>query len=183
MLCPFSSHLHEGVAVQSKSSTGNLLKALAHISQRASSQDLRLVVNDESQGNTEKNFGSLVEKTIPDPQNCLQSQETRNRSVKWHALTSRWIPHLSTPTFTHLNWEYVNVEADEPAWHHQCPYARILGHELPYCRSFSLHQLPENLLVSLQAHHGWTVEVYNIHKVDKVTCLSECNRDTCWLTL
>lgn len=81
-LCDFLSHLHEGMTVQSESSTGDLFEALAHIEQRASSQNLRLVVNDESQGNTEKNLGALIEKTIPDPQNCLQVKETRKMFVK-----------------------------------------------------------------------------------------------------
>lgn len=55
------SYLHKCMTVQSESSTGDLFEALADIRQGASSQDLRLVVHDESQGNTEKNLGALVE--------------------------------------------------------------------------------------------------------------------------
>lgn len=74
----YLSYLHKRMTVQSESSTGHLFEALADIGQGASSQDLRLVVHDESQGNTEKNLGALVEKTIPDPQNCLPAKDTRN---------------------------------------------------------------------------------------------------------
>lgn len=70
-------YLHERVTVQGEGSTGDLLEALADVGQRASSQDLRLVVGDESQGHAEKNLGALVEKTIPDPQDCLQATEMR----------------------------------------------------------------------------------------------------------
>lgn len=78
----FLSYLHECMTVQSESSTGDLFEALAHIGQRASSQNLWLVVNDESQGNTEKNLGALIEKTIPDPENCLGAEITRKMFVK-----------------------------------------------------------------------------------------------------
>lgn len=155
--CP---HLHEGVALQSESSTGDLFEALTHIRQRASSQDFRLMVNDECQSNTEKNFGAFVEDTIPDPQNCLQVQETRRTSVKVCFVGLICVQGY-TLFFPHLNWEYVNVEANKPAWHNQGPYTRILGHELSHCRGFNLHQLPKNLLVSLQSQHGRTVVVYN----------------------
>lgn len=74
----YLSYLHKCMTVQSESSTGYLFEALADVRQGASSQDLRLVVHDESQGNTEKNLGALVEKTIPDPQNCLRAKDTRN---------------------------------------------------------------------------------------------------------
>lgn len=46
-------YLHESVAVQGEGPAGDLLEALADVGQRASSQDLRLVVHDESQGDAE----------------------------------------------------------------------------------------------------------------------------------
>lgn len=69
------------MAVQSESSTGDLFEAAAHIRQRTSSEDLRLVVNNKSQRNTEKHLGAFIEKTVPDPQNRLQVQETGQMSV------------------------------------------------------------------------------------------------------
>lgn len=66
-----SPYLHEGVAVHGESSTGHLLEAFTDVRQGACSQNLRLMVKDESQSDSEQNFGSLVEKTIPDPQNRL----------------------------------------------------------------------------------------------------------------
>lgn len=69
--CIWPSHLHKGVAVQSESPRSDLFEAFAHVRQRARSQDLCLVVKDESKSHAEKYFGSLVEKTIPDPQNSL----------------------------------------------------------------------------------------------------------------
>lgn len=68
-------YLHKCVTVQGKGSTGDLFEALADVGQRASSQDLRLVVHDESQGDAEKNLGALVEKTIPDSQDRLQATD------------------------------------------------------------------------------------------------------------
>lgn len=81
---------------------------------------------------------------------------------KWRVLTLNNNSSSTTLklTLTHLNWEDINVEADEPAWHHQSPYAGILVHELSYCRGFDLHQLTKNLLVGLQSQHVRTVVVY-----------------------
>lgn len=67
-------HLHEGMTFQRKSSTGDLSEALTHIRQGAGSQDLWLVVHNESQGNAEENLRAFIEKTVPDPQNCLQGK-------------------------------------------------------------------------------------------------------------
>lgn len=65
------------MTVQGEGSTGDLFEALADVGQRASPQDLRLVVDDEGQGDAEKNLGALVEKTIPDPQDRLQGDRER----------------------------------------------------------------------------------------------------------
>lgn len=92
-LCP--SHLHEGVAVQSERSTGDPFEAFTHVRQRTSSQDLALMVKDESQSDTEEHLGAFIEKTVPDPQNCLQVQDTRQVSVTWYASTSPHSPCLS----------------------------------------------------------------------------------------
>lgn len=69
-------HLHEGMTFQRKGSTGDPSEALTHVSQRAGSQDLRLVVHDERQGNAKENLGAFVEETVPDPQHRLQGEET-----------------------------------------------------------------------------------------------------------
>lgn len=120
--CNFSfsglSYLHKRMTVQSESSTGDLFEALADIGQGASSQDLWLVVHDESQGNTEKNLGALIEKTIPDPQNCLPAKDTRNGCSVTHFSSNGHSSLVSFPyqntTSARLNWEDVNVEADKP---------------------------------------------------------------------
>ena len=65
------SHLHEVVAVLGERSLGDALETLAHVHQRAGHQDLWLVVSDEGQGHAEQHFGTLVEKTVPYPQNGL----------------------------------------------------------------------------------------------------------------
>lgn len=88
----FSPHLHKGVAVKSERSTCHLLEALADVGQWARPQDLRLLVEDESQGNSEKNLGALVEKAIPDPQNSLEARETWRIPVRW----STWDPGLDS---------------------------------------------------------------------------------------
>lgn len=44
------------MTVQRKSSRGDLSETLTQVVQRASSEDLRLVVHDESQGNTEEHL-------------------------------------------------------------------------------------------------------------------------------
>lgn len=61
--------------------------------------------------------------------------------------------HTHAPVLAHLNRENVDIEADEPARHHQHPYAGILGHQLSHCRRFHLHQLAEDLHIRLQAQH------------------------------
>lgn len=80
-------HLHEGMTFQRKRSTGDLSEALAHVRQGAGSQDLRLVVHDERQGNAEENLGAFVEETVPDPQDRLQGKETTGSLEKIHANT------------------------------------------------------------------------------------------------
>lgn len=65
------------MTVQRKSSRGDLSETLTQVGQRASSEDLRLVVQDESQGDAEEHLGAFIEKTVPDPQNRLPVKDTR----------------------------------------------------------------------------------------------------------
>lgn len=68
------------MAIQGEGSAGDLFKALDHIGQGAGPQDLRLVVADQSQGDPKQDLRTLVEQTIPDPQNSLDRQRgTRQR--------------------------------------------------------------------------------------------------------
>lgn len=63
------------MTVQRKSSGGDLSETLTQVGQRSSSEDLRPVVHDESQGNTEEHLWAFIEKTVPDPQNRLPVKE------------------------------------------------------------------------------------------------------------
>ena len=63
------------VAVLGEGSLGDAFEALTHVHERTSHQDLWLVVSDEGQGHAEKHFGTLVEKTVPYPQNRLSVKE------------------------------------------------------------------------------------------------------------
>ena len=69
------SHLHKVVAVLREGSLGDAFETLTHVHQRAGHQDLWLVVSDEGQGHTEEHFRTLVEKTVPYPQNGLGVKE------------------------------------------------------------------------------------------------------------
>lgn len=75
------------MTVQRKSSGGDLSETLTQVGQRSSSEDLRLVVHDESQGNTEDHLWAFIEKTVPDPQNRLPVKENRESLEKIYTHT------------------------------------------------------------------------------------------------
>lgn len=89
-------HLHEGVTLQRKGSTGDLSEAPTHVGQGAGPQDLWLVVHDERQSYTEENLGAFVEETVPDPQDRLQGKETTGGFGK--------DPHQHAPVFLSPQW-------------------------------------------------------------------------------
>lgn len=117
------------------------------------------MVDDESQGHAEKNLGAFVEETIPDPQDRLRMTEIRpgfSFSIE------------KSSSSAHLDRKDVDIEADEPARHHQSPNTGILVHELSHRRRLGLHQFAQDLLVRLQAHHVWVVVVCKDPKVGDV---------------
>ncbi len=70
--CTGALYLHESVAVLHEGSSGDVFEALADVRQVLRLQDLVLMMVDQRQSHTEQDLRSLVEQTVPDPQNRLR---------------------------------------------------------------------------------------------------------------
>lgn len=69
--------LHESVAVLHEGSSGDAFEALADVRQVLRLQNHILMMVDQSQGHTEHDLRTLVEQTVPDPQNRLTEPKHR----------------------------------------------------------------------------------------------------------